>query len=141
MDSKKIRLRLLLITGFLILLTACCGTNKNVYTAPPAREIPLDSVKTEIDPFRMKPDPDSFLVNFTVPGDSSCPVKIEFFTSQHKLERLITDSVYSAGPHRIFWGRLDNKGDSIRFYRSYYYKFRICDSSYNKSFYYRRELY
>ncbi len=138
MTAKKILLLLLLSCS--ILISGCFGPQKTVYTNPPARTIPLDSVKVEIDPFRLVPPVDSFLLEFTVPGDSSCPVKIEFKTSQHKVVRLITDSVFSAGRNRLFWGRIDEKGNSIKFYHSYYYDITICDSNYTKSFYYRQEL-
>jgi|GEM_PF-2441193 len=139
MTAKNIILLSALLLCCLILLTACFGSKKNVYLSPPARTISLDSVKT-IDPFRIKPEPDSFLVDFFVPGDSSCPVRIEFKTSSHKLKRLIADSVFSAGHHKLFWSRVDEKGESIQQYRAYYYLFTICDSTFTRSFYYRREL-
>lgn len=141
MTAKKKILLLALLLSSVILLISCFCSKKNVYVSPPARTIPLDSVKVEIDPFRIKPEPDSFMVNFFVPGDSSCPVKIEFKTSSHKLKRLITDSVFSAGHHKLFWGRVDEKGQSVEYYRAYYYVITICDSNYTRSFYYRREPY
>ncbi len=139
MTAKLKLLLTALLFGSFLLIISCFGPKKNVYDSPPARTIPLDLVKIEIDPFRFKPAPDSFLVNFVVPGDSSCPVKIEFKNSLHEIVRLIADSVYSAGSQRIFWGRLGPQGDSIRLYHSYYYDFTICDSTYTKSFYYRME--
>ena len=139
MTAKNIILLSALLLCCLILLTACFGSKKNVYLSPPARTISLDSVKT-IDPFRIKPEPDSFLVDFFVPGDSSCPVKIEFKNSQHKIMRLLADSVYSAGPNRLFWSRIDEKGDSVKYYHAYYYHITICDSTYTKSFYLRQKL-
>ncbi len=141
MTAKKIILLLALLLSIAILLISCFGSKKNVYVSPPARTIPLDSVMTDAGPFRIKPQADSFLVDFFVPGDSSCPVKIEFKTSSHKLERLITDSVFSAGYQRLLWSRIDEKGESIEYYRAYYYVITICDSSYTRSFYYRKELY
>lgn len=140
MTPKNIFLLIILSLSCLTLLTACFGPKKNVYLSPPARTISLDSVTTEVGLPQIKPEADSFLVNFFVPGDSSCPVKIEFKNSQHKLERLLTDSVYSPGYHRILWSRIDKKGGSIQYYRAYYYQFTICDSTYTRSFYYRREL-
>jgi len=138
MTRKKILLLLLLSCS--ILITGCFGPKKTVYTSPPARTIPLDSVKVVIDPYRIVPPVDSFLLEFTVPGDSSCPVKIEFKNSQHKIMRLLADSVYSAGPNRLFWSRIDEKGDSVKYYHAYYYHITICDSTYTKSFYLRQKL-
>lgn len=129
-----------LILICLILLTACFGSKKSVYVSPPVRTIPLDSVKVEIDPFRLKPEPDSFLVKFFVPGDSSCHVKIEFKNALHKVQRLVADTILAAGHHKLFWGRIDEYGDSIRQYRAYYYLFDICDSTFTRGFYYRRKL-
>ncbi len=139
-SKKKISIPILLLTC-LILLLACFGSKNNVYTSLPNRTIHLDSVKTEVEAPRIKPDADSFLVNIFVPGDSSCHVKIEIKTSQHKLERQITDSVYSAGYHQIFWSRVDPEGGAIEYYRTYYYVINICDSTYTKGFFYRKELY
>ncbi|MCP4703994.1 MAG: hypothetical protein GY865_05235 [candidate division Zixibacteria bacterium] len=141
MSTKKRIYVPILLLACLILLLACFGSKNKVYTSLPNRTIPLDSVKTIVGALKLKPEVDSFLVNFRVPGDSSCPVKIEFLTSQHKLERLVTDSVYSPGFHQILWGRVDANGGTIDYYRTYYYKFTICGSTHTKGFFYRKELY
>ena len=122
------------------MISGCFGSKKAVYFSPPPRTIPLDSVKSEINPYQIAPPADSFLVEFFVPGDSSCPVKIEFKNSQHKVVRFLTDSVYSAGRNRLLWSSIDKKGNSIEFYHAYYYHITICDNTYTKSFYYRPEL-
>ena len=141
MTTKRILLPILLILGCIILIIACFGPKNNVFVTPPQREIPLDSVKVEIDPYRLVPPVDSFLIEFSVPGNSSCPVKIELRNALHKIERSLTDSVYAAGPNRLFWSRMDQNGDSIKTLHAYYYQITICDSTYTKSFYYRRETF
>ncbi len=138
--SGKIKIGILLMLMAIMSMAACFSKGKNTYTAPPAREIPLDSVKVEIDPFRIKPDPDSFMLEFQVPGDTACRVLVDFLTSRHKLERKLIDSVYSPGWHKFYWDKKNSEGELIQKYRSYYYKITICDSTYTKGFYFRMLL-
>jgi len=121
--------------------TGCLFSKRNVYTEPPARTVSLDSVVSDAGPYRMKPPPDSFMLNFNVPDSNGCKVIIDLLSSQHKVTRKLIDSVYSAGWHKLFWPYRDPKETPIEKYRSYYYKITICDSTYTKSFYYRPEYY
>jgi hypothetical protein len=138
--TDKIKTVVLLMVMGIISLVSCHSTKKSIYTEPPPRTIPLDSVKTKIDPFRIKPDPDSFMLDFQVPGEADCRVLVNFLNSQHKIERKLIDSVYSPGWHKFFWDKKNSEGKLIGKYRAYYYKISICDSTYTKSFYWRALL-
>lgn len=128
------------LTAIVLLVSGCVSQKMNEWTSPPQRTIPLDSVKTEIDPFRLKPEPDSFLVKFTVPGENDCRVTINFLNSTHQVERHLIDSVYSPGFYQFFWPRLAAGASEVLKLHAYYYAITICDSSFTKSFYYRDEL-
>ena len=128
------------LAAMILLLTSCFSSKMNEWTSPPPRTIPLDSVKVQIDPFRFKPEPDSFLVQFTVPGKNDCHVKIDFLNSAHEVERYLIDSTYSPGSYKFFWPRLASGFKEVLKLHAYYYNITICDSSFTRSFYYREEL-
>ena len=133
--------RITIFSLFALLLFSCWGSNQVTYDSPPPRTVPLDSAGSGINPFRLKSEPDSFMVRFMVPGKEPCPVRVEFYNGAHKLERLLADSVYSPGQHTIMWDKRDGKGELIKPLRAYYYTITVCDSTYHQSFLYRPELY
>ena len=118
-----------------------CGSSKNksIYTGPPAREIPLDSVKnSNAGPYRLEPMADSFAVEFNVPGEEPCSVKIDFYNSAHKLIHHLADSVFAPGSHKVIWDNDDGTGKRIPERITYYYKIKVCDRTYTQGFFYRR---
>lgn len=129
----------------LVILAAAvlsCGSAKNkaVYTGPPSREVPLDSVgNAGAGPYRLGPFPEQFAVEFYVPGEKPCSVKIDFYSSAHKLIHHLADSVYAPGSHKILWDNDDGTGHRIPERITYYYKIKVCDRTYTDGFFYRRE--
>jgi hypothetical protein len=119
------------------LLSACWSSNTAVYTGPPARTTPLEADTTGAGPYHLSDVPDSLSVDFVVPGDTACPVRIEFRNAGTKLVRVLADSIYAPGKYNITWDRTDSSGVLISF-GFYYYKFYICDKTSTLKVDYRR---
>jgi hypothetical protein len=126
-----------LITTVLVL--SCSGSNRQVFTGPPPRTTPLDSVKAGVEPYKLGDLPDSLSFSFTVPGDTACPVVVELHDSGTRLLRTLIDSVYSPGTYGLTWDKKDSTGNFIREQRFYYYQFIICGDSSTLKFDYRRQ--
>ena len=133
----KIIARLFLFVLPALLLAACWSSNKAVHTGPPPRTTPIESDTTGAGPYRLSEVPESLSVDFTVPGDTACPVRIEFRNSGTKLVRVLADSVYAPGTYNITWDRTDSSGVLISF-GLYYYKFYICEKTSTLKVDYRR---
>ena len=124
---------------FIIILAAAlasCGSKKyEVYTGPPPREGPLEHDSSAGQPTSV-PLPDSLFLEFEVPGDKPCPVKVELRNLGTRLVRTIIDSLYSPGKYKILWDKLDTNGIRIK-PAQYFYKYYVCDSSFTQSLDYR----
>jgi hypothetical protein len=94
-----------------------------VYTGPPPRTVPLDS--TGAEGYHLTYLPGTLTVEFRVPGEEPCSVRVELRNSGTQLERVLVDSVYSPGEYFHNWSRKDEKGEVLR-PGLYYYKFYIC---------------
>jgi len=131
---------ILLGIGVLIasLIISCWSSNTEVYTGPPPRATPLDSIVAEADKWEMVPLPDSLTAEFRVPGDRPCSVKVEFRDVGTRLVRTIIDTVYSPGEYSITWDKKDSVGVPIKEGR-YYYQFHICGKSSTQSVRYFRQ--
>lgn len=116
-------------------LLACCGSNYQVYTGPPPRTAPLDDKGA--GPYQPTELPKVLIVDFDVPGNDPCSVRVELRNPGTKLVRTIVDSVYSPGKHSIEWDRKDSSGVVIR-EGLYYYQFHICGKSSTLRLDYRR---
>jgi flagellar hook assembly protein FlgD len=81
---------------------------------------------------------DSATVSFTVPGDSASPVKIGLYDSGRSLVRVLVDSVYAPGNHRINWRPRDKTGAPLSS-GYYYYQLEICGNLSTLKISYRRE--
>jgi len=122
---KELLRTILVLTCFGMLLS-CWSDNAAIYTGPPPRTTPLDSLGA--DDYKLQPLPESLFVEFTVPDDKdSCPVKVELRNSGTQLIRVVIDSVFKSGKYKIKWDKLDSNGVRIR-EGGYFYKYSICDS-------------
>jgi len=135
--SSYIRFAFLAIT--ILLYASCHNPNQVTYTAPPPRTMPLDSAaEGGAGSAVWKEPPDSATVSFTVPGDSACPVKIGLYDSGRSLVRVLADSVYAPGNHRVNWRPRDKAGAPLSL-GYYYYQLEICGKLSTLKFPYRRE--
>lgn len=129
-----------ILTIVILLFSSCHNPNQVTYTAPPPRTMPLNSAAAEggAGSAVWKEPPDSATVSFTVPGDSSCPVRIGLHNSGRSLVRILVDSLYSPGNHTIRWLVRDSQGKALPL-GIYYYQFEICGKISTLKFPYRRE--
>jgi len=116
-------------------LLACCASNYQVHTGPPPREAPLDDKGA--GPYQPLELPKSLTVDFEVPGNDPCSVRVELRNSGIKLVRTIVDSVYSPGRYSIEWDRTDSSGVVIR-EGLYFYQYHICGKTSTLRLDYRR---
>lgn len=122
-------------TGILILvlttaiLASCFSKNHEIYTGPPPREGPL--VDNDAGGYRLSKLPDTLFVEFEIPGEQPCPVKVTLHNLGTRLVRRIIDSVYAPGSYKMVWDKLDSNGVRIR-PALYYYQYSICDSVYTQ---------
>ncbi len=128
------------LTVVILLFPSCHNPNQVTYTAPPPRTVPLDSAAALAGAGRAvwQEPPDSATVSFTVPGDSVCPVRVGLHNSGRSLVRILVDSLYSPGNHRVRWLVRDSVGKALPL-GIYYYQFEICGKISTLKFPYRRE--
>lgn len=117
----------LIIFGVLsvVLFLSCGHPNQVTYTSVPSKTSDLDSNKREILLPSLQPVPKTYTVNFIVPGNDTCRVKIGVYHPSGKLVRALVDSAYSPGKHSFEW---DRHGDDKKVLKTglYYYQFEIC---------------
>jgi hypothetical protein len=118
-------------------ILSCWSSNYQVYTGPPPRTTPLDSATTGAGGYQLSSLPESLTVDFLVPDNGPCSVKVDFHDSLTRLVRRIVDSVYAPGKYSITWDKKDSAGALIS-EGHYFYKFLICGKEYTRSLDYRR---
>ncbi len=130
----------LTLTMAALFSASCHNPNQVTYTAPPPRTVPLDSAAALAGAGRAvwQEPPDSATLSFTVPADSACPVKVGLYSSGRSLVRILVDSLYSPGNHKIRWLVRDSEGKALPL-GIYYYQFEICGKISTLKFPYRRE--
>lgn len=119
----------LLFIAFTALMMSCFSGGTNVYTEPPPRTVPLDSVNSETTGPHLTQLPDSVEVKFTVTHDEPCPVYITIHRTVKDTLRVIVDSVYSPGEYSLWYDLKDYKGTRLP-NALLFYMYSVCDSTY-----------
>jgi flagellar hook assembly protein FlgD len=124
---KKVTIYRLIIFGILsaILFLSCGNPNQKTYTSVPSKASDLDSNKREIVLPGIQPVPKTYTVNFIVPCNDTCRVKIGVYHPSRQLVRALVDSIYSPGNHSFEWDRRGNDKNVLKT-GLYYYQFEIC---------------
>lgn len=131
-------MRLIIVLACFGMLLSCWSDNSAVYTGPPPRTSPLDTVGA--DPYKWAPLPESLFVEFGVAEDKGpCPVRVELRNSGTRLVRVIIDSVFASGSYKLQWDRLDSNGVLIS-PGMYFYQYSVCDSLFTYKMDFRRHL-
>jgi len=125
----------MIITTAAVLAGCFWSSNTTTYTAPPPREPATDS--SGADGYHLTYLPESLLVEFEVPGDKPCSVRVELHKTPRAVIRMVVDSVFDPGQYSIKWDKLDSAGNRLS-QGLYYYHYFICDKNYTKKLDYRR---
>lgn len=118
-------------------LSCAASSNTNTYTGPPPRTGPL--VNDTSYHQKLSDLPDSLQVDFEVPGNEPCSVRVELHNSATRLVRTVVDSVYSPGKYSLKWNKKDSAGQTIR-QGLYYYKYYVCRDSFVRRMEYRARI-
>nr|MBN2276843.1 hypothetical protein [candidate division Zixibacteria bacterium] len=132
--NRFLPVALIIVLG--LVFTGCLwSSNTATHTGPPPRTAPLDTAGS--DSYHLSYLPESLTVEFTVPGNKPCPVKVNLHKTPRQIIRVIVDSVFAPGKYAISWDKKDSAGGRLP-QGLYYYHYYICDSSYTQSLDYRR---